>query len=120
MAVKRLGRVIYRRSLSPLLQIFRVVPMDGAHFPPYIAGQYIALSRDHCKLTRKLSGPDGRPLYEYDIDHHGHIRRGSVTRAYSIASAPYETEQLGYLEFYVALETIKSGTFGRLSSSLFD
>jgi ferredoxin-NADP reductase len=120
MAERKIGRVISGKSLSPLLKIFRIVPEDGQKFPLYAAGQYMALSRDHCKLTRKRPGPDGRPVYEYDTDAEGSVRHGTVTRAYSIASAPYETEESGFLEFYVVLETIESDTLGRLSSSLFD
>ena len=39
-----------------------------------------------------------------------------MTHSYSIASAPFEQEERGYLEFYVVLEVIKKGEFGRLSS----
>ncbi|MBI3764915.1 MAG: hypothetical protein HY277_00230, partial [Ignavibacteriales bacterium] len=42
-----------------------------------------------------------------------------VTHSYSISSAPIETRQKGYLEFYVVLEMIETDKPGRLSESLF-
>jgi ferredoxin-NADP reductase len=119
MAEKKIGRVIERRPLSQVLEIFRVIPEEGSAFPAYRAGQYMALSRDNCKLTRKQAGPAGEVTYVYDTDEAGHIRRGAITHSYSIASAPFETEQNGYVEFYIVLELVKTETPGRLSESIF-
>ncbi len=119
MAEKKTGRVTYRRSLSDILEIFRIVPESGDRFPEYKAGQYIALSRESCRLTKKIAGADGRPAYVYDLDENGNPRRGPVTHSYSISSAPFETLHSGHLEFYVVLEMIETGTPGRLSESLF-
>jgi ferredoxin-NADP reductase len=119
MAEKKAGIVVYRHGLSPLLEIFRLAPDDGGAFPEYKSGQYIALSRDNCKLTKKVVEQDGSVSYAYDVDDSGRIKRGTVTHSYSIASAPAETRQNGYLEFYVVLEMMRVETPGRLSESLF-
>ncbi len=119
MVEKKIGTVIYRYTFSNLLELFRIAPEDGSRFPSYKAGQYIALSRDNCKLTKKIIGNNGEPQYIYDLDEFGNPRCGSVTHSYSISSAPLETEQHGYLEFYVVLEMIETGIPGRLSESLF-
>ncbi len=63
--------------------------------------------------------PEGGYAYLPDLDEHGNIRRGPVTHSYSIASAPFETAQEGWLEFYVILERNESGRPGRLTESLF-
>jgi len=119
MAEKKIGTVVYRRALSPLLEIFRLMPEQGSIFPAYKAGQYLALSRDNCKLTKKVVGDNGQMKYVYDVDESNTIKLGTVTHSYSIASAPSETRRSGYLEFYVVLEIIKMETPGRLSESLF-
>ena len=119
MAEKKNGRVVARRPLSQILEIFRVAPEEGSAFPSYKAGQYMALSRDNCKLTRKEKGPNGEVSYVYDLDEAGRIKRGVITHSYSIASAPYETEQFGYVEFYIVLELVQTETPGRLSESIF-
>ena len=119
MAEKKIGRVIHRHNFSGMLELFRLAPEAGSAFPEYKAGQYIALSRDNCKLTKKSPGPDGETSYVYDLDESGNPKRGPVTHSYSISSAPFETQGNGYLEFYVVLEMIETGTPGRLSESLF-
>jgi ferredoxin-NADP reductase len=119
MVEKKAGKVIYRYAYSPILQLFRMVPEDGSEFPEYKAGQYIALSRDNCRLTKRITGPDGEVKFAYDLDPSGAPRRGTVTHSYSISSAPYETAEKGYLEFYVVLEMMETGIPGRLSESLF-
>ena len=119
MADKKDGIVVYRRALSPVLEIFRIAPADGSKFPRYQAGQYMALSRDNCRLTKKIGGEGGERQYAYDRDEAGNIRRGNVTHSYSIASAPHETEQEGYIEFYVGLEVVVLELPGRLTESLF-
>ena len=119
MADKKVGTIVYRHNLSPILSIFRLVPDVGCTFPEYDAGQYIALRREDCRLTKKIMGPDGQPQYVPDLDETGTQRRGPVAHSYSISSAPYETIRHGYLEFYVILEMQEEGTPGRLTESLF-
>ncbi|TLY31944.1 MAG: hypothetical protein E6K56_04195 [Ignavibacteria bacterium] len=119
MAEKKVGRVTYRYNFSEILELFRLAPETGGRFPDYKAGQYVALSRDNCKLTKKSAGPNGETIYVYDLDESGNPKRGPVTHSYSISSAPFETQDGGYLEFYVVLEMIETGTPGRLSESLF-
>ena len=58
--------------------------------------------------------------YVPDLDESGQPKIGPVTHSYSIASAPFETEEHGWLEFYVVLEKAEDGTLGRLSSSFFE
>ncbi len=64
-------------------------------------------------------GPDGKPEYGPDLDASGAQKIGPVTHSYSIASAPFETVENGFLEFYVVLEVLKDGSSGRLTESLF-
>lgn len=59
MAEKKIGTVVYRRNLSPVLAIFRLVPEEGKDFPAYQAGQYIALRRVELPVDEK-NGPDRR------------------------------------------------------------
>ncbi len=119
MAEKKAGKVVYRQTLSPVLEIFRIGPADGQPFPPYKSGQYIALSRENCRLTKKSVDANGEKKYIYDVDEQGNIKRGPVTHSYSIASAPYETERHGYVEFYVGLQVVVLENPGRLTESLF-
>lgn len=117
MAGRKVGTVTYKQDLSSILTIFRLMPEEGGAFPPSKAGQYIALRRDDCKLTRKVGvGDDGAAVYGPHLDEAGGQKIGPVTHSYSIASAPWEQEERGYLEFYVVLEVIRQGEFGRLSS----
>ena len=100
MAGRKTGTVIYKHDLSPILTIFRLTPEAGGVFPPSRDGQYIALRRDDALVTRKAgTGPDGKSIYVPDLDRAGRQKTGPVTHAYSIASAPWEQEQYGYLEF---------------------
>jgi len=55
----RTGTVVEWRQLSPVLATFRLAPEDGHAFPSYEAGQYMALRREDCRLTRKVKAPDG-------------------------------------------------------------
>lgn len=119
MADKKIGTVVYRRNLSPILAIFRLVPEDGMEFPAYRAGQYIALRRENCRLTKKLVRSDGRIEYVPDLDEQGKQKRGPVSHSYSIASAPYETLLHRYLEFYVIMHLDDKGQPGRFTESLF-
>ena len=119
MADKRVGGIIYRHNLSPILSVFRLAPDIGVRFPEYEPGQYIALRRENCRLTKKIVGADGQPQYVPDLDESGQQRRGPVAHSYSVSSAPFETLQHGYLEFYVILEMQEEGAPGRLTESLF-
>jgi len=118
MAELKAGNIIEWHRLSPILSLFRVVALDSSPFPAYQAGQYIALRRDDCLLTRKVK--EGNEVrYVPDLDEAGKQKRGPVTHSYSISSAPYETAQGNYLEFYVVLERGLDGVLGRFTESLF-
>ena len=119
MAEKKIGTVTHWRYSSDALAIFRMMPQSGSKFPGYKAGQYIALQRNDCRLTKKLVGDGGKVEYVAVLDEQGKPKRGAVTHSYSIASAPFETEEKGHLEFYVILETDEKGAPGRLTESLF-
>lgn len=119
MAERKIGTVVYRRDLSPILSVLRLVPDDGSEFPPYLAGQYIALRRENCRLTKKGVGPDGNVEYVPDLDETGRQKRGAVSHAYSISSAPFETRLCRFLEFYVVFQVDERGQPGRLTESLF-
>jgi ferredoxin-NADP reductase len=119
MADWKSGRVVSWSSLSPTLAVFRLTPQEGSPFPEYKAGQYIALRRDDCRLTRRITGEDGRVHYLPDVDESGQPRRGPVAHSYSISSAPFETAEQGWLEFYVVLEITEEQYPGRLTESLF-
>ena len=120
MTERKTGLAVEQELISPLLMRFRLQPEPGSPFHNYTAGQYIALRRDDCKLTRKTGfAPDGKATYEPELDPWGRQTLGPVTHAYSIASAPSETAEFGWLEFLVALEYGIHGLPGRLSEALF-
>lgn len=117
MASSKTGTVISKQDLSPELAIFRLKPETGTRFPAYTAGQYIALGRDDVALTKKVGVVNGQPLFGPDLDESGQQRIGPVMHSYSIASAPYETAEQGFLEFYIVQERV-GGLPGRLSTVL--
>ena len=118
MASRKTGTVVYKKDLSSALVIFRVNPEAGSEFPPYAARQYIALGRDDARLTKKVGvDANGKPKFAPDFDESGQQRIGPVMHSYSIASAPWETTERGFLEFYVVQETA-GGVPGRLSTVL--
>ena len=119
MTQRKTGFAVSWHSLSSVLGIFRLQPAAGSRFPDYEAGQYIALRREDCALTRRVTGADGRVRYVPDLDASGVQKRGPVSHAYSISSAPYETQREGFLEFYVVREVDEEGRPGRLTESLF-
>jgi len=119
MAKTKVGTVTYWRNSVPGLAIFRLMPEEGHPFPGYKAGQYIALQRNDCRLTKKVIGENRKIEYVTLYDDKGNIKRGPVTHSYSISSAPFETLEKGYLEFYVILEKDESGVLGRLTESMF-
>jgi ferredoxin--NADP+ reductase len=117
MAELKVGTVTRWQTLSPILATFCLAPEKGTKFPDYEAGQYIALRRDDCRLTKKVVD-NGQVRYVPDLDGSGTQKIGAVTHSYSISSAPYESQQEGHLEFYIVLEQGDDGTPGRLSKSL--
>jgi ferredoxin-NADP reductase len=119
MAEKKVGTANYWRYSSDILAVFRLVPEDASKFPSYKAGQYMALQRSDCRLTKKVVGDGGKVEYPTVLGPQGIPKRGAVTHSYSIASAPFETEEKGYLEFYVILEIDEKGVKGRLTESMF-
>jgi ferredoxin-NADP reductase len=119
MAERKTGTVVHWQQLSSILSIFRLMPEDGSPFPEYKAGQYIALRREDCRLTKRMVGEDGKPHYVPDEDEARNRKVGPVTHSYSISSAPFETVRGRYLEFYVVLEAGECGEPGRLTESLF-
>lgn len=119
MAELKLGTVVDLQKFSPILAAFRLMPESGSRFPDYKPGKYIALRRENCRLTKPVVDPDGALHYVPDLDESDNPKLGPVTHSYSIASAPYETLDKGYLDFYIVLERGEWGTPGRLSSSLF-
>ena len=120
MAQQKTGTVVHKELISETLMRFRLIPEADGRFPDYEAGRYIALRRDDCKLTRKNGVfPDGKPIFEPEVDPWGRQTIGPVTHSYSIASAPAETAEHGWLEFFVALEYGFHGLPGRLSEALF-
>jgi ferredoxin-NADP reductase len=118
-AERRMGTVTDWRQVSPLLGVFRLMPQEGTRFPEYKPGQYVALRREDCRLTRRVVDRDGKPRFVPDLDERGVQRRGPVTHSYTISSAPFETRRDGHLEFYVVLEADEWGYPGRLTESLF-
>ncbi len=119
MAKTKVGTVVRFHKSSPILTIFHLMPETGSPFPDYKAGQYIALRRNDCRLTKKMIGSDKKVTYIPHLDENEKQNRGQVTHSYSIASAPFETSQNRYLEFYVILETDENGDPGRLTESMF-
>src|SRR3954467_12699891 len=118
MAELRAGRIVEWKRLSPVLSLFRVIAREGSQFPAYEAGQYIALRRDDCRLTRKVK--EGNEVrFVPDLDANGNQKRGPVTHSYSISSAPFESARGNHLEFYVVLEHGVDGVLGRFTESLF-
>lgn len=118
MAITKVGTMVDWRNSSPVLAIFRMAPEAGTRFPSYKAGQYIALRRDDCRLTKKVV-TNGKAEYVTVLGADGKPKRGPVAHSYSIASAPYETAEHGYLEFYVILEIDAKGVEGRLTERMF-
>jgi hypothetical protein len=100
----KIGTVVRAQRLSPILGTFCLAPERGSRFPDYVAGQYIALRGDRCRLTKGVVGPDGRRHFAPDLDESGAPKLGPVTHSYSVFSAPFETQAHGYLEFYIVLE----------------
>ena len=119
MAEKKVGTISAWTDVAAGLATFKLEPEAGAAFPAYKAGQYIALTRENCRLTTKVKDADGRIHYEDARNEDGTPKTCAVTHSYSIASAPFETQERGALEIYVTLERLGHGRFGRFTESLF-
>src|SRR4030095_11360382 len=99
MAEKKVGTVNYWRYSSDILGVFRLVPEGISKFPSYKAGQYMALQRNDCRLTKKVVGDEKKIEYSTVLDAQGAPKLGVVTHSYSIASAPFGTQGRGSLGF---------------------
>lgn len=119
MAEKKAGAITSWVDIASGLSTFTLKPHPGNSFPDYQAGQYIALTRENCKLTARVKDPDGRVHYDPALNEDGTPKIGPVTHSYSIASAPYETKEGGQLDIYITLEKLPSGRLGRFTESLF-
>ncbi len=120
LAQSRLGTVSHLVNYSSIQMSFRLMPEPGSRFPRYTPGQYIALRRDDCRLTKKAGvGTDGRPVFEPDVDESGRQKIGPVTHAYSIASAPWETLEHAFVDIYITRDMGAYGLPGRLSEALY-
>ncbi len=119
MAKTKVGTIVSWDQSTPLLAIFHLMPEEGKQFPSYKSGQYIALRRDDCLLTKKAVGEGGKVEYVPLLDEQGNQKRGPVTHSYSISSAPFETVQNKSLEIYIILEKSDKGVPGRLTESMF-
>ena len=94
MAELKVGTVEHWRNLSSILAVFRLMPARGSRFPDYQAGQYIALRREDCRLTKRIVGKDGLPRYVTDLDESGKAKRGSVTHSGSGSPTEQETRSV--------------------------
>jgi ferredoxin-NADP reductase len=116
---RRTGTISSWVDIAAGLAVFRLRPEPGTAFPPYKAGQYIALTREGCKLTVRVKDQSGAVQYGPLQNADGTPKLGAVTHSYSIASAPYETRDRGELEVYITLEKHSDGQLGRFTESLF-
>lgn len=119
MAERRIGTISSWVDLAEGLAAFRLKAQPGSPFPSYKAGQYIALTRERCKLTVRVKDHHGVVQYAPLRNTDGSPKLGPVTHSYSIASAPYETHDRGELEIYITLEKYRDGQLGRFTESLF-
>jgi ferredoxin-NADP reductase len=119
MAERRVATITSWVDLAPGLAVFRLKPEPGSSFPGYTAGQYIALTRENCKLTVRVKDDKGVAHYVPLRNTDGSPKLGPVTHSYSIASAPWETRDRGELEIYITLERFSDGQLGRFTESLF-
>lgn len=119
MAERCRGTLTRWTEVAPGLAIFRLAPESGRAFPAYAAGQYIALTREGCRLTTRVVDDAGHVSYRPAIHADGSPAFGSVTHSYSLSSAPFDTAATGEIEIYIGLERVGPGQFGRLTESLF-
>ncbi len=119
MADRRIGTITSWVDLAQGLAVFRLKAEAGSPFPSYQAGQYIALTRQNCKLTVRVKDHHGVVQYAPLRNTDGSPKLGPVTHSYSIASAPFETRERDELEIYINLERYRDGQLGRFTESLF-
>lgn len=119
MAERKIGTITSWVDVAPGLATFRLKSQAGNSFPVYKAGQYIALTREGCKLTVRVKDHNGVVHYAPLRNTDGSPKLGPVTHSYSIASAPHETKERGELEIYITLEKYSDGQLGRFTESLF-
>lgn len=119
MAEKRIGTITSWVEIASGLAVFRLKCQPGTSFPAYTAGQYVALTRENCKLTVRVKDDKGVAHYVPLRNTDGSPKLGRVTHSYSIASAPWETKESGELEIYITLERYSDGQLGRFTESLF-
>ena len=119
MAERKTGTITSWVDVAPGLATFRLKAQPGSPFPAYKAGQYIALTREHCRLTVRVKDHDGVVHYAPLRNTDGSPKLGPVTHSYSIASAPCETKERDEIEIYITLEKYSDGQLGRFTESLF-
>ena len=119
MADRRTGTIASWSDVATDLATFRLKAEAGTAFPDYKAGQYIALTRENCRVTTKVKDEQGHVHFETSINEDGTPKTRAVTHSYSIASAPFETKETGEIEIYITLEKLGPGRFGRFTESLF-
>lgn len=119
MAERRIGTITSWVEIASGLAVFGLKPQPGTSFPAYTAGQYIALTREKCKLTVRVKDHNGVVHYAPLRNTDGSPKQGPVTHSYSIASAPCETKESGEIEIYITLEKYSDGQLGRFTESLF-
>ena len=119
MAERRVGTITSWADIASGLATFRLKAQPGSPFPAYKAGQYIALTRENCRLTIRVKDHNGVVQYAPLLNTNGSPKLGPVTHSYSIASAPFETKNRDELEIYITLEKHSDGQLGRFTESLF-
>lgn len=119
MADRKIGTITSWVDIASGLAVFRLKSQPGTSFPAYKAGQYIALTRENCKLTVRVKDHLGVVQYAPLRNTDGSPKLGPVTHSYSIASAPCETKESGEIEIYITLERYSDGQLGRFTESLF-
>lgn len=119
MVERKIGTISSWLDIASGLAAFRLKAEPGSPFPSYKAGQYIALTRERCRLTVRVKDHHGVVQYAPLRNTDGSPKLGPVTHSYSIASAPYETQDRDELEIYITLERYSDGQLGRFTESLF-
>ncbi len=119
MVERKIGAITSWVDIASGLAAFRLKAQPGSPFPAYKAGQYIALTRENCKLTVRVKDHDGVVHYAPLRNADGSPKLGPVTHSYSIASAPFETKASDEIEIYITLEKYSDGQLGRFTESLF-
>jgi len=119
MVERKTGAITSWVDIAKGLAAFRLKAQPGSPFPAYKAGQYIALTRENCRLTVRVKDHNGVVQYAPLRNTDGSPKLGPVTHSYSIASAPHETKASDEIEIYITLERYSDGQLGRFTESLF-